>query len=83
MSDHNSTSDDEGGRDELERLWDELAGIARETAALLIQPDHESADVAALDVRADALRARINAIQAQRRRPEPVELWWGMGSAPN
>jgi hypothetical protein len=68
---------DEEGVDELERLWDELAGIARETAALLIQPDHSSADVDALDARADALRARIKAIQAQRRPSEPVEFWRG------
>ena len=66
--------------DDLERLWEELAGVARETAALLIQPDHKSEDVAALDLRADDLRARIKAIQAQRRPLEPVELWHRPGS---
>lgn len=71
-----ATGDDEGV-DELERLWDELAGIAKETEALLIQLDHGSADVAALDARADGVRARIKAIQAERRPPEPVEFWRG------
>lgn len=72
-------TDDEAG--ELGRLWAQLAGIARETAALLIQPDHEPADVAALDLRADALRARIKAVQVRWRPPEPVELWPYRGSA--
>jgi len=71
-------TDGNEGADELDRLWDELAGIAKETAALLIQPDHESAHVDALDARADGVRARIKAIQAaQRRPPEPVELRCG------
>jgi hypothetical protein len=70
-------TDNDEGADELGRLWHELAGIAKDTAALLIQPDHDKAEVAALDARADGLRARIKAIQAQRRPPEPVELWRG------
>ena len=60
-------------------LQEQLAEIARETARLLVQPMHDSADVEALDGRAAALRARIAAAQARNEIPEPVELRRGYG----
>ena len=58
----------------LAELQERLAEIARETARLLVQPQHESADVEALDGRAAALREQISAIQPQTSSAEPVEL---------
>ena len=63
----------------LAELQEQLAAIARETARLLVQPQHDSGDVAALDIRAAALRERIAAVQARNERPEPVELRRGYG----
>jgi chaperonin cofactor prefoldin len=62
----------------LAELQEQLAEIARETARLLVQPKHDSADVEALDIRAETLRARIAAAEPQTR-AEPVELRRGFG----
>jgi len=58
----------------LDRLWDELADVARDTARLLVQPDHDSAELLALDLRAQALRNRIRDTQPRRSQTEPVDL---------
>ena len=71
MSDKPAADED----DELEELWTELATIATITARLLLQPERDGADVEALDVHAAAVRKRIKEVQAQRRRPEPPELF--------
>lgn len=63
----------------LERLEDELAGVARETARLLVQREHDPADLLALDIRAAALRKLIAAARPSAPEPEPVELWRGYG----
>lgn len=63
----------------LAELQEQLAKTARETARLLVQPGHESADVEALDCRAAALRELISAIQAQTSKAEPWELCRGYG----
>jgi hypothetical protein len=64
----------------LAGLHEELAEVARETARLLLDPEHDGADVLALDVRAEALRERIAALTRQPERGEPVELWRGGGA---
>jgi len=63
----------------LARLEDELAEVARETARLLVQPEHDPADMLALDIRAAALRRLIAAARPSAPEPEPVELWRGYG----
>jgi hypothetical protein len=68
--------------EELETLWTELATIATDIARLLVQLEHDGADVEALDVRAAAVRKRIKEVQAQQGRPEPPKLfhhphWYG------
>ena len=64
----------------LTGLQEELAEVARETARLLLDPEHDGADVLALDLRAEALRKRIAALARQSDKPEPVELWRGGGA---
>lgn len=64
----------------LTGLHEDLAEVARETARLLLDPEHDGADVLALDVRAEALRRRIAALAPQPNRAEPVELRRGGGA---
>ena len=64
----------------LSGLHEELAEVARETARLLLDPEHDGAEVLALDVRAEALRRQIAALTRQPDREEPVELWRGGGA---
>lgn len=64
----------------LTGLHEELAEVARETTRLLLDPEHDGADVLALDLRAEALRARIAALTPRQCRPEPVELRRGGGA---
>lgn len=66
----------------LAGLQEQLAEIARATARLLVQPQHDGADVQALDGRAAALRERISAMHARMSKPEPVELCRGFGGPP-
>lgn len=64
----------------VSELEDQLAGVAREIATLLIQPRYDEARLAELDVTARELRDRIRAAQ-----PPPVEKpdfftgWLGAG----
>ncbi|HSU14138.1 hypothetical protein [Longimicrobium sp.] len=44
---------------EAERLRDELAGVARQIARLLVQPRYDEAELAELDVRARDLRQQL------------------------
>lgn len=64
----------------LSGLQEELAEVARKTARLLLDPEHDGADVLALDVRAEALRRRVAALTCQPNKSEPVELWRGGGA---
>jgi hypothetical protein len=60
--------------DEVARLNQELAATARATAMLLIQPRHDPAELAQLDVRAKELRAAIRQAEAVAQQGEPVVL---------
>jgi len=60
--------------DDLARLNQELAATARATAMLLIQPRHDPAELAKLDVRAKELRAAIRRVEAAAEENEPVVL---------
>lgn len=62
----------------LAELQEQLADVARDTARLLVQAQHDRADVQALDGRARALRERISTIQVQMSKAEPVELTAGL-----
>jgi hypothetical protein len=44
---------------EADRIRDELAGVARQIARLLIQPRYDEAELAELDVRARDLRQQL------------------------
>ncbi|HYH82513.1 MAG TPA: hypothetical protein VEX86_22170 [Longimicrobium sp.] len=68
--------------DELARLNQELAAIARATAVLLIQRGHDRDELAALDLRARELRAEIRALEAAAEQNEPVVLACIGGPAP-
>ena len=62
--DHTITDDD------VAQLQRELAEVARDTAALLLQVDYAESELWELDARARELRARIRAA-AIRRDPDP------------
>jgi hypothetical protein len=64
---------------EVRQLREELAGVARETARLLLRPRYDEAELAELDVRARDLRARLRALAPPRREP-PAELFPYYGS---
>ncbi|HEU4559860.1 MAG TPA: hypothetical protein VFS20_18570 [Longimicrobium sp.] len=65
----------------LAELHEQLAEIARETARLLVQSQHDSTDVEALDLRAAALRARIAAARPRPENEEAIELRAGYGGS--
>ena len=66
----------------LVELHEQLAEIARETARLLVQPRHDSAEVEALDIRAAALRAQVAAARTRPEQEEAIELRPGSGGSP-
>ena len=62
-------------RDDVQRLTDELADVARATARLLLDPRYDEAELAELDFRARQLRASIReASIAKLGVTEPVQL---------
>lgn len=59
-----------------DRLEEELAAVAREIAGLLLRPEHDEAEVAALDERAGVLRQQLAGIrEGERRLRERSDLW--------
>ena len=62
------------GSAHIRRLTEELAGVARETAQLLLNPRYDEAELAELDVRARQLRAAIReTASGGDAEPEPVQ----------
>lgn len=60
---------------EVERVAQELASVARETARLLLRPRYDEAELAELDLRARELRGRLRAATLEERaKSEPPEL---------
>jgi hypothetical protein len=49
----------DSSEEEIPKLQDELARVAKQTARLLLQPRYDEAELAELDARARELRARI------------------------
>jgi hypothetical protein len=68
--------DGKGEKDpEVQRLTEELAEVARETARLLLRPRYDEAELAELDVRARDLRTRLRALnRSHEREPYEIEL---------
>ncbi|HEX6749882.1 MAG TPA: hypothetical protein VF092_21495 [Longimicrobium sp.] len=60
-------------RTDLQRLHDDLAGVARAIARLLLRERYDEAELAELEVRRDELRREI-ATHQEPPKPETIEL---------